>query len=271
MCNVQVASLTSSIAALQEELSKARLNLADAMRQASNREEQHRAAVNDLLSSGAQQLEAIQAQNHHALVAAAAQHAAQLQSVQAAAGTTEQQLKALIAALQGREDDLSKRCSAVQQQLSDKHKEHQADAQAHEARLAEAAAQLAAAQQASGMHLALADSSKELESLSLAIQQRMHQHHQLAEEAARALPAWLPSQLSSAASIGRLGSSAAGLRQHFTQPPGSGDAQLQTQLADLKLQMASQLEDNSFLRQQTAQMQRTLSDLVSLHWSLSAL
>ena len=241
------------------------------MRQASNREEQHRATVNDLLSSGAQQLEAIQAQHHHALVAAAAQHAAQLQSMQAAASTTEQQLKAHIAALQDREADLSKRCSAAQQQLSDKHKEHQSDAQAHEAQLAEAGAQLAAAQQASGMHLALADSSKELESLSLAIQQRLQQHHQLAAEAARVLPAPPPSQLSFAASIARLGSGAASLRQPFTQPFGSGDVQLQTQLADLKLQVASQLEDNSFLRQQTAQLQRTLSDLVSLHLLLSAL
>ena len=157
---VQVASLSSIIAGLQTELSRARLALADAMRQASNREEQHRAAVNDLTTSGAQQLEAAQAQTQQALAAAAAQHATQLQSLHTAATSTEQLLQARIRALQDGEQHLAKQCSTVQQQLSDEQGRHEASVQAHEAQLAEAAALLVAAQQASGMQLALADSGQ---------------------------------------------------------------------------------------------------------------
>ena len=264
---VQVASLTSTIAGLQTELSRARLALADAMRQGSNREEQHRAAVNDLTTSGTQQLEAARAQTQQALVAAAAQHATQLRSLHTAAASTEQLLQARIKALQDGEQHLAKQCSSAQQQLSDEQGRHQASVQAHEAQLAEAAALLVAAQQASGMQLALADSGKQLQALCLAVQQRVQQHHQLAEEAARALPAPLPSQLSLAAGAGRQGGAEA-LRLHAARQAAAGDAaQLRSQLADLKARMASQAEDHSSLQQQTAQLQQSLSDMVSV-WQL---
>ena len=267
---MQVASLTTSLTALQDELSQAQHRLADALRQAVAREEQQRAAISSLVASTAQQLQTTQAEHQEALSAAAAQHAAQVQSLQATAGSTSQLLQARVTALQEAHDELGKKCVSVQQQLAEEQGKRQREAGTHEARLAEARSLSSAAQQASGVHAALADSSKQLESLCLAVHQRMQQHHQLAQQAARQASAPQLPNMSLSAGMGGLeallASQAASLQaaQSITaQDPTA----LRSQIEHLKAQVFSQDEEVAGLRLQAMQMQQSISDLVRLHGS----